>query len=310
MAKVTFLDSKLRTARKTARARVKEAKKLMRRARGKAAFDERVRAEISALAEQTTAAARGSDIGAMKRAGDKLATQLNRKLSQYRKPAWRESLESIAVAVLVALLLRSFVVEAFKIPSGSMIPTLAIGDQIFVNKLIYGMRVPFTQIRVVNFAPPKRGEVVVFVCPEAPHEDYIKRIIGLPGDEIMVRNGIVTINGEQLEREFVERREYWDRNARDLKWFRFEVDVYRETIDGTEHTVIYDANGLASSPDFGPVIVPENHVFMMGDNRDHSYDSRSWGPVPLSNILGRSLFVWFSWGNDGMAWGRLGERIE
>ncbi len=309
MAKVSLFDSKLRNARKAARTRVKEAKKLLRRSRGK--VDDTTHSEISVLADKTSAAARGSDVGAMNKAGDKLLGMLDKNLSAFRKPAWRESLESIAVAVLVALLLRSFVVEAFKIPSGSMIPTLAIGDQIFVNKLVYGVRVPFTAIRVVDFTEPKRGEVIVFICPVEPHEDYIKRVVGLPGDEIMVRDGIVSINGTQLEREFVERTDLWDRDSRSGRWYPFEAFVYREMMpDGSEHTVIYDADPAQAASDFGPVVVPEGHVFMMGDNRDHSFDSRAWGSVPFSNILGRSLFVWFSWGREGMAWGRLGTWIE
>ncbi|OGQ92135.1 MAG: signal peptidase I [Deltaproteobacteria bacterium RIFOXYA12_FULL_58_15] len=250
------------------------------------------------------------DTNAIKRACDRLLALVNKHLDAYRKPAWRESLESIAIAVLVALLLRSFVVEAFKIPSGSMIPTLAIGDQIFVNKLVYGVRIPFTVTRIVDFSMPQRGEIIVFQCPIPPHEDYIKRVIGLPGDEISVRDGIVSVNGKQLEREFKEKKELWDRDTRTGRWYPFEAFVYRESVDGNPHTVIFDADPAQAAPDFGPVIVPEGHVFMMGDNRDHSYDSRAWGPVPLSNILGRSLFVWFSWGREGMAWDRLGTWLE
>ncbi|MFC1610572.1 signal peptidase I [Myxococcota bacterium] len=308
MAKSSLLDSKLRHARKAAKLRVKEAKKLLRRARGK--VPDSTHQEIKDQVAQATAATRGTDAGTMNKATDRLLAALNKNLGSFRKPAWRESIESIVIAVLVALLLRSFVVEAFKIPSGSMIPTLAIGDQIFVNKLVYGIRIPFTVVRVVDFAPPKHGEVIVFECPIEPHEDYIKRVIGLPGDEIAVRDGTIAINGKPLDREFVERREFWDRDGETGRWYPFEAFVYRETVDGLSHTVIHDADPVRAASDFGPVIVPEGHVFMMGDNRDHSFDSRAWGPVPISNILGRSLFVWFSWGKEGMAWGRLGTWIE
>ena len=125
---------------------------------------------------------------------------------------WRESFQSILIAVLIALMLRSFVVEAFKIPSGSMIPTLAIGDQIFVNKYLYGVRVPFTSIRLVDFDEPQRGEVIVFICPIEPHQDYIKRVIGLPGDEVTVRNNTILINGEPVKRKLVGTREFADRD--------------------------------------------------------------------------------------------------
>ncbi|MBI5510156.1 MAG: signal peptidase I [Deltaproteobacteria bacterium] len=298
----------LRNARRIARVRVKEAKKLIKRA-AKVAPRATVAEVVDELAD-VVAVTSGDNPALIHRAADRLAALLDQHLDSYRKPAWRESLESIAVAIIVALLLRSFVVEAFKIPSGSMIPTLAIGDQIFVNKFIYGVRVPFTPIRIVDFAMPKRGEVIVFICPVEPHEDYIKRVIGLPGDEIAVKDGAVAVNGKALGREFLGRSRYWDRETASGRWYPFDAFGYEESIEGKKHVVIHDADLTQASPDFGPVVVPEGHVFMMGDNRDHSYDSRSWGPVPLSNILGRSLFVWFSLGQDGLSWHRLGTWIE
>ena len=301
-----LFDPKLRAARKSAHLRVREAKKLLRRASGAATSDTQnaVRAAMAAVTE----ARRNSDVTAMQRTSDRLAALVSEHLEAYRKPPWRESLESIGIAVLVALILRSFVLEAFKIPSGSMIPTLAIGDQIFVNKYLYGVRVPFTSIRVVDFAMPKRGEVIVFICPVEPYEDYIKRVIGLPGDEIAVRGGTIFVNGEPVKRTPLGRTTHWDRDNTNDRWHPFDAMAFRETLGEHEYTVLQDSDQPAR--DYGPVVVPGGHVFMMGDNRDHSYDSRSWGPVPLQNILGRSMFVWWSWGKDGLEVGRIGTWIE
>jgi signal peptidase I len=225
------------------------------------------------------------------------------------KPAWRDSLESIGGAILVALTLRAFVFEAFKIPSGSMIPTLAIGDQIWVNKFVYGLRVPFTTTRIIDFATPKRGDVIVFVCPEPPHEDYIKRVVGLPGDEVAVRGGEVFINGQAVQRRSLGEEQYWDRDP--SGWQKFSASAYQETLGAHSFTVLHESSPeLLYYHDARPYVVPPDNVFMMGDNRDHSHDSRAWGPVPLRNIIGRSTFVWWSWGNEGLETSRLGHWID
>src|SRR5687767_15040365 len=150
----------------------------------------------------------------------------HRHLGFAKKSAFREYAESIGIAVLVALLLRAFVVEAFKIPSGSMIPTLAIGDQIFVNKYIYGVRIPFTSIRLVDFAMPARGEVIVFRCPIPPYDDYIRRVIGIPGDEIMVRDGVIRINGKAVPQRPLGRGSFSDLESD--HWSEFVADRHEE----------------------------------------------------------------------------------
>jgi signal peptidase I len=305
----SFFDFKLRAARKEARSRVKEARRLLKR--GGAEVPGTVREDVTAALTALDGAQRSGDTGAMRKNGDKLGSLVGKYLGAYKKPAWRESFESIAVAVLVALVLRSFVVEAFKIPSGSMIPTLAIGDQIFVNKFVYGIRIPFTSIRLVDFSMPKRGDVIVFMVPIEPHEDYIKRVIGLPGDEIQVRRGVLYVNGKPLPREAQGRITELDRDGVSGPWHGFEAYAFAETMDNHKHyTVLQDANLPQAASDYPPFVVPEDHVFVMGDNRDRSFDSRSWGPVPQSYILGRSLFVWWSWGKDGLNWKRIGTWIE
>jgi len=221
---------------------------------------------------------------------------------------WKESLQSIILAILVALTLRAFVVEAFKIPSGSMIPTLAIGDQIFVNKYIYGIRIPFTATRLVEFSAPERGDVIVFICPDKPTDDYIKRIVAVEGDTVEVRGGLLHLNGTPVARKALGLKVYPElRNGGE--WYSEEGLAYEETIDDTTFTVL-QAPSRERPFDHGPVVVPEGHVFVMGDNRDHSRDSRIFGPVPRDNILGRSLFVWWSWGKDGLARERLGTWID
>lgn len=298
----------LRAARKLAKERIRECRKLLRR--GQRTLTKTLQAELSDTLNDVETALPGTNISGLTRASETLANLTEKHLGRYRKPAWRESTESIGIAIIVALLLRSFVVEAFKIPSGSMIPTLAIGDQIFVNKLLYGMRIPFTTTRIVDFALPKRGEVIVFVCPLTPHEDFIKRVIGLPGDKIEVKDGVIIINDKAVERTFLGQETHWDREQGSGNWYSFEAFAYDETIDGVTHKALYDISPRASANDYGPTTVPPDSLFMMGDNRDHSFDSRSWGAVPLSNVLGRSLFVWFSLGKDGLRWRRLGTWIE
>lgn len=300
---LAVFDSKLREARKVAKARLRESKKLMRRGRKSLGAD--ARAELEQAHENVVSVLKDNKPKAIIKQSDGLATLVDRHLDEYRKPAWRESVESIGTAVLIALLLRAFMFEAFKIPSGSMIPTLAIGDQIFVNKYIYGFRIPFTSIRLVEFADPKRGEVIVFRYPGNPHQDYIKRIVAVEGDEIELRRGVLYVNGEAVGRRFVAQESFWDYDEKADRWHAFRADVYEETVGEHIYRVLQDPGGAFGSRNKAAQIVPQGHVFVMGDNRDQSYDSRVWGPLPKSNILGRSLFVWWSWGHDGLNTPRL-----
>ena len=285
-----------REARKIAKIRLRERKRLLRRAGDR--ISDGARSEIKAHAIALEGALEDGSFTEIAKASERLSAIMTEHLDRYRKPAWRESAESILVAVMVALLLRSFVVEAFKIPSGSMIPTLAIGDQIFVNKFIYGIRVPFTSIRLIEFDRPQRGEVIVFRFPGDESQDFIKRVVGLPGDQIEVRRGVVYVNDAELPRERLGRRMYWDRSDLTGDWSQKEAIVYQELSDTGTYEVLQDPTIDVRARDLNPYIVPQDSVFVMGDNRDHSHDSREWGSLPISNILGRSLFVWWSWGAD------------
>ena len=208
--------------------------------------------------------------------------------------------------ILFALTVRWLLVEPYRIPSGSMIPSLAVGDQIFVNKLSYGVRVPFTTNQLIEFSEPTRGDVAVFVCPDTPELNYIKRIVALAGDEVVVRNGVLSVNGETLPRESQGDKVFQDRHFESSTWFEFNALEETEGNHGVSYEVLADNARPAPTRDFGPFVVPEGHVFMMGDNRDHSRDSRVFGAVPVGHIMGRAMFIWWSWGKDGFDTDRIG----
>lgn len=228
------------------------------------------------------------------------------KAATERKSSWRESSRQIIVAVLVALLIRAFIFEAFKIPSGSMIPTLHIGDQIFVNKFVYGPRIPFTEIRVWQWGQPARGEIIVFVHPKGEHEDLIKRVVGLPGDTVEVRAGVVLLNNEPLKSETIGQVTEWD--LQHGGWAPEHATAMTEHLGDTSFTVLDD--GFSMGDNLGPFTVEPGHLFVMGDNRDRSSDSRFWGQVPMQNVLGRAMFIWWSWGKDGLDYKRIGTWLK
>lgn len=196
------------------------------------------------------------------------------------KSTFREYTEAILIALVLAFIIRSFIVQAFKIPSGSMIQTLLVGDHILVNKFIFGPQIPFTTIRLFPFEKPKRGEVVVFLEPTERKKDFIKRVIGLPGETIQVINRQVYIDGEPLKDE----------------------------------TYAYYANSryVRGLDNFGPFKVPEGNYFMMGDNRENSSDSRVWGPVPFELMKGEAFLIYWSWNGPErkVRWGRIGDLIR
>ena len=195
----------------------------------------------------------------------------------------REYTESIIWALILALVIRSCVVQAFKIPSGSMEDTLVIGDHLLVNKFIYGIKIPFTETRMLKIRNPIRGDVVVFEYPVDRSKDFIKRVIGVPGDKIAVRQKQVFVNGLPYH---------------------------------NPHEVHKDAQilppELSPRDNFGPIRVPARSYFMMGDNRDRSYDSRFWGFVKDSELAGKAFIIYWSWDSDSLRvrWDRIGQLIE
>ena len=217
--------------------------------------------------------------------------------------------------ILVVFVLRSFIVEPFRIPSGSMLPSLYIGDFILVSKFSYGIRLPLVNQKVFSIGSPKRGEVLVFRYPHDEKINFIKRVVGLPGDIVDYKNKRLRVNGNVVDQEKPD----GDGTEQGMQ-SNNQVRKYIEHLGKSSHGILLDAS--LGSRDMTRIVVPPDHYFVMGDNRDHSNDSRFWGFVPEKNIVGRAFFVWFSWDskkddhfwNDyiggGANWPRIGNSID
>ena len=242
----------------------------------------------------------------IKHAAASLVERAERSMPLYKRGVIREWVEPIASALVIALFLRAFVVQAFKIPSGSMYPTLLVGDHVLVNRFGYGFMIPFTDVKVLPFLKVKRGDVIVFKWPQDPDIDFIKRVVGLPGDTIEIHGTNLYINGKPCELKPIgpveDSRELHDCRIR----LGSEFMKYSEAMDGNEHLVVYAERDIAR--DFGPIKVPEGHYFVMGDNRDCSNDSRYWGFVPFKYIKGKALIIYWSWGPHQLT--RIGKLVR
>jgi len=197
----------------------------------------------------------------------------------------RENIEAVVIAVVLALFIRAFVVQAFKIPSGSMEPTLLIGDHILVSKFIYGFSLPFVDKKLLQFTKPARGDVIVFVYPVEPGKDFIKRVIAVEGDTVLIRDKKIYINGT----------------------------LYTDEHGYYSDPKIFHPGDIGSNRDnYGPAVVPRNCVFVMGDNRDKSYDSRFWGFVDVNKVKGKAFLIYWSWESPfyNFRWQRLGKIIH
>ncbi|MEO5362637.1 MAG: signal peptidase I [Magnetococcus sp. DMHC-8] len=227
-----------------------------------------------------------------------------------RNDAWVEYYEAIAVAVGIALVIRTFIIEPFKIPSGSMIPTLLVGDYLFVSKLAYGHRLPFARARVGMGAGPQRGDVAVFEYPQDPRKDYIKRIIGLPGDRLTYRNKRLYLNGEPVSYEATGQFFYKNEHGQETESLRLTEKLPpSEGTDAAAHDVLVRPFSYA---DIADTTVPPGHYFVMGDNRDNSNDSRVWGFVPAYRLVGKALILFWSWDHQEgrLRWDRLGQAVK
>jgi signal peptidase I len=236
-------------------------------------------------------------------------------LAQVNRPRSRLSFiwewtKIFQVSVLLFLLIRTFFVEAFKIPSGSMEGTLLVGDFLLVNKLVYGAEVPFTQRRLPRLREPQWGDIIVFEYPQDPTKNFVKRLVGVPGDTLAMREGVLWRNGTAVPERYAVRTDpAMDPGAEDFQWQR--------------NYLVREAGAAAAAPasrnNWGPLVVPEGHYFVLGDNRDNSLDSRYWGFVPDSLVKGRPFVIYYSYAPDTtkgfswltrVRWERLGERVH
>lgn len=233
----------------------------------------------------------------------------------YREPVLVEYARSFFPVILIVLLLRSFVVEPFRIPSNSMMPTLLTGDFILVNKFAYGLRLPVVNLKLIPVGEPQHGDVVVFKYPIDGKTDYIKRVIGVPGDEVFYRDKTIYLNG-QPQGQMAIGRYTGVASGAVMTGAREAV----ENLGGVEHHTLI-RQGMPDLPPGcrelagGPIKVPPGHYFVMGDNRDNSNDSRCWGFVPEENLVGKAFAIWMHWdgereGFPPIAWGRLGQLIR
>jgi signal peptidase I len=359
----TSLDNRLR----------KEATVLVRDARAALSLKQGLRGkggDLATVTDEMEKALAAKDMTKVRRYLPVLDALVDELVKRPPKSAALDYVQSIGSAILIALALRAFVIEAFKIPSSSMYPTVEIGDHIFANKFIYGVRIPWTTTKLFERSP-ERGEVIVFIYPCDPERDYIKRVIALAGDTVEVRCNVVYVNGKAIPNRLIDEHcTYRDHDEESDEWTVKKCSLYRETVAGHEHDTFHDVDrpvrdeqarhGIqeADAYDF-PVIgrappscaesrdadkaashpqvlgtltqtksnagacelqqhytVPPGHVFVMGDNRNNSADSRVWGSVPIENIKGKAMFIWLSyehwspldWG--GIRWNRIGSFVK
>jgi signal peptidase I len=214
----------------------------------------------------------------------------SKKETAVQKSGIRENIEACLVAIILALLIRSFVVQAFKIPSGSMLETLQIGDHILVNKFIYGIKIPFLKSAIISGKKPEHDDVIVFIPPHDPDKDFIKRVVGVEGDVVEIRDKQLYINNKKITGGY---------------------EIF------SDPSIMPKNSSRGIRDNFGPVIVPANSLFCMGDNRDTSYDSRFWGFVDLKAVKGKAFMIYWSWNskNSGsflnyVRWNRFGQIID
>jgi signal peptidase I len=349
-----------------------------------ARLDRRVRKEAQALLKEARVAllrkkelkGKGGDLGDVTAEVDKalaagdlatvraklpvLDSLIDELVVRKARSGFSSGVESLVVTLALALSLKAFVIEAFKIPSSSMYPTLEIGDHIFVNKFIYGVRIPWTTTKIVDFGPPSRGDVIVFMQPCTPDRDYIKRVVALPGDTVEVRCSVVWVNGKPIAEQLVEKECSYADRLDNSPWRQAQCSRYRETVDGHSYETFHSslrpdhpptpdnkdfpmpdspppsciADGQPVAPNqllgrvesssngsgdqcapFLHYVVPPGHIFAMGDNRANSNDSRFWGAVPIENIKGKAMFIWFSYPDrwydpTNFRWSRIGNFVD
>jgi signal peptidase I len=227
-----------------------------------------------------------------------------RIFDEANEPMAVEYARSFFPVVLIVLLLRSFLAEPFRIPSASMMPTLLIGDFILVNKYTYGIRLPVFNTKIMELNKPARGDIVVFRYPKDPTVDYIKRVIGLPGDKITYENKKLMVNGQVISYKSLGTYQGIGQGIE-----MTGAEHLLENLTGVEHSILVRRDALSAE---GVYVVPEGNYFVMGDNRDNSNDSRYWGTVPEDNLVGKAFFIWMSWDwqDKGVGFNRIGTTLQ
>ncbi len=222
----------------------------------------------------------------------------------FKEPTYVEYAKSFFPIILIVFVMRSFLVEPFRIPSGSMMPTLLVGDFILVNKFTYGVRLPVAGTKILDIGEPERGDVVVFRYPKEPSLDYIKRVVGLPGDRIGYFNKMIYINGKPVAQEEIGRYVGIGSGLNSTG-----ASQRIEILGDVEHEILIDTAQRAREGEF---VVPEGEYFVMGDNRDNSNDSRFWGTVPEDHLVGKAFMIWLNWDSSagGVNWERIGSSIK
>jgi signal peptidase I len=228
------------------------------------------------------------------------------RMTSYKEPWYVEYSKSFLPVLLIVLVLRSFVAEPFRIPSGSMMPTLLVGDFILVNKFAYGLRLPVLHLKILALGEPQRGDVAVFRFPRNPSDDYIKRIVGLPGDHIAYYDKVVYVNGQPMKQ--LPEGDYTGIGS---GIGMSGAQIKAEVLGGVTHDILIRGDRMNVGGGYIDQIVPPGHYFVLGDNRDNSNDSRFWGFVPEGNLVGKAFMIWFNWDIAGgvFDYKRIGDRI-
>ena len=278
------------------------------------------REELSRAVSRLDGAYVGADMEVLQKETAGLSRLVDKHFAIYRRNPTVEFLVGFGRAFAIAMAIRTVAIEPFKIPSGSMIPTLQIGDQIFVNKFIYGVRIPWAnKVPFQIFRAPARGDVIVFENPLNPSKDFVKRVVAVGGDSVAIRNDVVFINGEPMRRRLVDpRHRYMDQDYRSGAWHERQAVLFEEDLSGHLHAALQDEVETDHSYNGGqPFTVPEGTVFVLGDNRDNSSDSRfglgefpgmveHLSYVPLGNIKGKAMVTWLALGHGGLLSGLFG----
>ena len=231
-----------------------------------------------------------------------------RRRENTKQPVVIEYARSFFPVLLLVLVIRSFIVQPYRVPSSSLVPTVLPGDFIAVKQYEYGLRLPVLNTKIVNVSEPKHGQIFLFRYPVDPNVTFVKRVIGVPGDHIQYKNKVLYINGVEAKQKLLESTHYIDENG-----VYFTVNRMEEDLDGVKHQIFVQPEG-GETQDID-VVVPPGHYFAMGDNRDDSGDSRSWGFVPEENLIGQAFWIFMSWdtnanGLDKVRWKRIGTGLD